>query len=79
MIEAELNLTEHERCMLQEIARRTGKTESELIREAVGQLITDSQVENRLRLMRAAKGLWKDRNDLPAVAELRREWDRYSA
>lgn len=77
MIETELNLTEQERSVLQEIARRTGKTEGELIREAVGRLINGFQTENRLNLMQKAKGIWKDRDDLPAFADLRREWNRF--
>ena len=36
MIGTELNLTEQERAALREISRLTGKTEDELIREAVG-------------------------------------------
>jgi hypothetical protein len=76
MIGAELNLTEQERSALQEISRRTGKTEDELIRAAVEQLIAEFQNENRLALMRKAKGIWKDRDDLPAFGDLRREFDR---
>jgi hypothetical protein len=76
MIGTELNLTEEERSALQEISRLTGKTEDELIREAVGQLITEFQNENRITLLQKAKGIWKDRDDLPASEELRREWDR---
>jgi hypothetical protein len=76
MIGTELNLTEQERSALQEISRLTGKTEDELIREAVGQLIAEFQNENRLALMQKAKGIWKDRDDLPAFGDLRREWDR---
>jgi hypothetical protein len=76
MIGAELNLTEQERSALQEISRMTGKTEDELIRAAVEQLIAEFQNENRLALMRKAKGIWKDRDDLPALGDLRRELDR---
>jgi len=74
----ELNLTEQEHFALQEISRLTGKTEDELIREAVGQLIAEFQYENqnRLTLMQKAKGIWKERDDLPAFGDLRREWDR---
>jgi hypothetical protein len=79
MLETELNLSEQERHVLQEISRRTGKTEGELIREAVDQLINGFQVENRLALMQQAKGIWKDRGDLPAFEDLRREWDRVSS
>lgn len=79
MVEKELNLTEQERSVLQEISRRTGKAESDLIHEAVGQLINGFQNENRLALMQQAKGIWKDRSDLPAFEDMRREWDRSSS
>ncbi len=72
----ELNLTDQERSVLKEISRRTGKTEDDLIREAVGRLINGFQIESRQMLMRKAKGIWKDRNDAPAFEDLRREWDR---
>jgi predicted DNA-binding protein len=75
MIETELNLTVEERSALREISRLTGKTEDELIREAVGQFITEFH-QNRLALMRQARGVWKERDDLPAFGDLRREWDR---
>jgi hypothetical protein len=77
MIETELDLTEQERAVLQEIARRTGKTEADLIREAVSQLVGEFQVEERQLLMRKAKGIWKDRTDVPALENIRREWDRF--
>lgn len=79
MVEKELNLTEQERSVLQEISRRTGKAESDLIREAVGQLINGFQIESRLALMRQAKGMWENRSDSPAFEDLRREWDRSSS
>ena len=75
MIETELNLTVEERSALREISRLTGKTEDELIREAVGQFITEFH-RSRLALMRKARGMWKERDDLPAFGDLRREWDR---
>lgn len=77
MMETGLNLTDQERSALQEISRRTGKTEGDLIREAVGRLIDGFQIENRQILMRKAKGIWKDRNDMPAFEAMRREWDRF--
>ncbi len=77
MLEAELNLTEQERHALQEISRRTGKAEGELIREAVDQLIARFQNGDRLVLMQKAKGIWKDRQDLPTSEELRSEWNRF--
>ena len=77
MLETELNLTEEERNALQEISRRTGKSEAQLIREAVDQLIAHFQIDDRLILMQKAKGIWRDRQDLPNLDELRSEWDRF--
>ncbi len=75
-METELNLTDQERSVLQEISRQTGKTEGDLIREAVSRLIDGFQTESRQILMQKAKGMWKDRNGVPAFEDLRREWDR---
>ena len=76
MLNTEINLTEQERNALQEISRRTGKTEGELVREALDQFIAQSQNEDRRMLMQKARGIWKDRQDLPSPQELRNEWDR---
>ncbi len=76
MLVTEINLTEQEQNALQEISRRTGKTERELIREAVDQLIAQFQIEGRLQLMQSARGIWKGRDDLPEFEYLRAEWDR---
>jgi hypothetical protein len=71
-----LHLTEQEQTTLEAIAERSGKTPDELIHDAVKQLLSRFQEGDRLRLLRQARGMWKDRTDLPSVAELRREWDR---
>jgi len=76
MLDTEINLTEQERNALQEISRRTGKTEGELVREALDQFIAQFQNEDQRKLMQKARGIWKNRQDLPSLQELRNEWDR---
>ncbi len=73
---AGLHLTEQEQTALETMAQLTGKTEEEIVREAVKQLLVQFQYEDRLRLLQQARGMWKNRTDLPVLADLRRELDR---
>lgn len=78
MATAEINLTEFERDALKALANQTGRTEAELLHEAVERLLNDANGKDRLALLRKGKGIWKDRNDLPDLRELRAELERSS-
>lgn len=75
MAEIEINLTENEEKALREIALITGKTEGELIHDAVDQLIKQGLPSGNAGMLQA-RGVWRDRDDLPDFGKLRREWDR---
>jgi hypothetical protein len=73
---AGLHLTDQEQTALETIAQRSGKTPDEIVHDAIKHLIAQFQPDDRLSLLRQARGMWKDRSDLPSQADLRREWDR---
>ncbi|HSF33783.1 MAG TPA: CopG family transcriptional regulator [Candidatus Tectomicrobia bacterium] len=58
------------------MAKHAGKTPHELVHDAIKQLIERFQSEDRLHRLRHARGIWKDRTNLPSLSGLRREWDR---
>ncbi len=72
----QIYLTEEEIAALKALSRRTGLNQSELIRKAVDQFIDKHSAARRKGLLTVARGLWKDRRDLPDFEALRREWDR---
>jgi hypothetical protein len=76
MIRTQLYLTQKERAALRAIARETGKSQSDLIRRAVGEFIDRFQPRDRKILLRQAGGMWKRRKDLPDFSFLRRKLDR---
>jgi len=47
-----------------------------LVIEAVDQYLSKLHNGDRISAMRRAKGIWKDRHDLPRLEDLRREANR---
>lgn len=76
MVRTQIYLTEVEQQALRVLSRRTGRSQSELIREAVDQLIAKSEKPDRRALLQQARGIWQAREDLPDFVALRRELDR---
>ncbi len=76
MVRTQIYLTEEEREGLDDIARSTGKKQSELIREAVDYFLDLKKGNRRASILDDAAGMWKERTDLPDFDLTRRSWDR---
>ncbi|HHJ20939.1 MAG TPA: ribbon-helix-helix domain-containing protein [Gammaproteobacteria bacterium] len=76
MIRSQIYLTEDERDSLKIISKETGRTQSDLIREAVDSLISQITKKNSNEKRQEAFGIWKDREDYPDTRALRNEFDR---
>ena len=71
-----IDLTDRENDCLMTIERETGKSRDELLRDTINIMISQFQQSDRRALLQSARGMWKDRTDLPPAEELRCEWDR---
>ena len=76
MIRTQIYLTEYQRNELAIIAKLFGKKQSELIREAIDELIKQAGKSHREMVLHESAGMWKNRTDLPDFESIRSEWDR---
>ena len=76
MVRTQVYLTEQEQQVLRNLAGITGKSQSQLIREAIDRMVEQSCVLPRKQILEEAAGMWKNRTELPDFAALRREADR---
>lgn len=74
MIRTQIYLTREEHKCLSRISAKTGKSQSELVRNAIDEFL--DQKKNRLTYLRSARGLWKNRKDIPQLRKLRKAFDR---
>jgi len=79
MTTAQVTLSESESHAIQVLSQRKGKTQEEILHQAIQQFLTQHQAENRLAALRQARGIWQARQDLPDVVELRNECNESTA
>jgi hypothetical protein len=78
MATTQITLNDQQTVALRSLVQRTGKTEAELIVEAVEQFLEQHVPAERKTLLRQARGMWQDRADLPDLRLLREESNRYA-
>ena len=76
MTTAQVTLTDEESQALQTLSQIKGVAPEVLLHEAVEFYLGHHPTENRLWALRQGRGLWSQRDDLPALMDLRQEWDR---
>ena len=86
MVRTQLYLDEAVHRRLRELARKQGRTISDLVRDAVARAYGVHSIEEQIRTLRAIEGLWRDRKDLGTTREYvrrlrrdtrrRRLWER---
>jgi hypothetical protein len=76
MVRTQIYLTEREQDSLADLSARTGRSKSDLIRQALDEYLDRHPPEARQAALRGAFGLWRERRDLPDFPALRRELDR---
>src|SRR5712691_7182734 len=80
MIRTQLYLDDRIHRRLRELARKQGRTLSELVREALVRSYGGDTPDERLASLRAIEGLWRDRRDIvdsnAYVRRLRRDTHR---
>jgi hypothetical protein len=64
MVRTQLYLDDEIHAHLQRLARRQGRTLSELVRDALVRVYGGADPEKRLRTLKAIEGLWKERDDI---------------
>lgn len=64
MVRTQLYLDETMHRRLQGLARKQGRTVSDLVRDAVGRTYGGHSVDEQIRTLRAIEGLWRDRKDI---------------
>ena len=77
MVRTQIYITDKERASLQNIAKQTGSSQSELIRQAIDGFLNQFTQPDRKELLQQAKGIWEHRKDLPDFRAIRNEFDRF--
>ena len=77
MIRTQIYLTKSTSEAIARLSDLLQQGKSELIRSAIDEFIERRDTKNRLKKLRAARGMWANHKDLPNVEKMRSEFDRF--
>jgi hypothetical protein len=77
MTRAEVLLTDEEAAAIKRIAAQSARKEEDVIHFAIELLIGQRSTKPKLDSLRAARGIWQDRTDLPDARQMRAKFDRF--
>ena len=77
MTRTEITLSDEEAAAIRKIAGQTARKEEDVIHFAIGMLIGQGSPASKLERLRAARGLWRERVDVPDLREMRSAFDRF--
>ncbi len=72
----QLTLSPADSATVRQLAQHLGKTETELLHEAVTDLMQRAGLANWQAALRRAKGMWADHSEVPNIQELRAGWNK---
>ena len=76
MVRTQIYLTEEEKNGLEAIALSHGVSQSDLIRQAIDDLLARIGEIDKASILDEIAGIWADRKDIPDVRDLRAAWRR---
>ena len=74
MIRTQIYLTEEEKRGLESIAISQGVSQSNLIRQAIDELLARAGGINTSAILDEVAGIWSKRKDIPDIRDLRTGW-----
>lgn len=76
MQRTQIYLNKQDHLKLSYISGKSGKSISQLIREAIEYYLSQHSDQDRLSVLRKARGIWKDRDDYQEFVKIRQELNR---
>lgn len=76
MVRTQIYLTEEEKKGLKSAALAQGVSQSDLIRQAIDDLLARTGEIDRGQILDEIAGIWAERKDVPDVRDLRTGWRR---